>query len=655
MSTLTFASLTMPGGALGGLNPLPPLDRCMPHRFQDNYGRERVPREFRIAVLENDVLRATFLPELGGRLWSLFDKRCGEELLYVNPVFQPVNIAIRGAWFSGGVEWNIGLRGHTAYTCSPLFAARLTDGAGSPVLRLYEWDRNRLTPYQLDFFMPDGAEFLYARVRIVNPNPGEVPMYWWSNAAVPERPDGRVIVPADSAYRYAYDGNLTESPIPYVDGKDLSHPHEFNGSGDSFYHMSEGRRPWIAAVDRQGRGFVQTSTSLLKGRKLFVWGMRAGGRRWQEFLSVRGAPYIELQAGLTATQWEYATMPGCTQWAWLEAYGPIAAEPDVVHGRDWQAAYEAVGAELDAALPQQDLEKLFQQTASLAERAPEEIVQHGSGWGALERRRRELAGENAMITDCAAPFDDVSIGPDQEPWLALLEEGALPECDPAEAPGAWMIQADWQKLLAAAVESGASDHWLARLHLGNMAYCTEDWDGAQSAWERSLELAPSAWACRNLAVLARRRKRPNDSAELMLAACKLAPALVPLAAECCDALLHADRPAEVLALVARLPEQFRSNGRIRLLEAWAAMETHDFDRALAFLNGKAVVADMREGEHSLSALWYKTHENRIAAQESIPVDDALRERVREEFPVPQYIDFRQKPPGLPRRRKTRAR
>ena len=43
----------------------------------------------------------------------------------MNPVFQPGNLAIRNAWFSGGVEWNMGIRGHSVYTCSPVFAARV--------------------------------------------------------------------------------------------------------------------------------------------------------------------------------------------------------------------------------------------------------------------------------------------------------------------------------------------------------------------------------------------------------------------------------------------------------------------------------------------------------------------------------------------------
>ena len=52
---------------------------------------KRAPRAFRAAILENEFLRAVFLPELGGRLWSLFDKKAGRELLYVNDAVRYCN------------------------------------------------------------------------------------------------------------------------------------------------------------------------------------------------------------------------------------------------------------------------------------------------------------------------------------------------------------------------------------------------------------------------------------------------------------------------------------------------------------------------------------------------------------------------------------
>jgi hypothetical protein len=53
------------------------------------------------------------------------------------------------------------------------------------------------------------------------------------------------------------------------------------------------------------------------------------------------------------------------------------------------------------------------------------------------------------------------------------------------------------------------------------------------------------------------------------------------------------------------------------------------------------VPDVREGETSLSNLWFELHERRESAAEGVPVDDALRERVRKEFPPPSWLDFRQ--------------
>ena len=109
--------------------------RVLPYRMQDNYNRDRQPHAFRVVVLENEHLRATVAPELGGRMLSLFDKDAKRELLFRNPVFQPANLALRNAWFCGGVEFNAGQYGHHHLTCSPVFAAQIRGAQGEPALR----------------------------------------------------------------------------------------------------------------------------------------------------------------------------------------------------------------------------------------------------------------------------------------------------------------------------------------------------------------------------------------------------------------------------------------------------------------------------------------------------------------------------------------
>ena len=640
MSELRVETYRMPAAHLGAENPLPPLDGCMPYRLQDDYDRTKKEREFKAVVLENEVLRATFLTELGGRLWSLFYKPSNRELLYVNPVFQPGNLAIRNAWFSGGVEWNIAVRGHTAYTCSPLFAARVQGDDGLPILRMYEWDRVRMTPYQIDAFLPDDSMFLFVRIRIINPNEHEVPMYWWSNTAVPEKPEVRVLAPAEQAYKYGYQGKMIQVPIPISDGVDLSYPTNSNKSADFFYCIDANQQPWVTALDEQGRGLIQTSTARLKGRKMFVWGMGPGGRHWQEFLSVPNAPYIEIQAGLARTQSEYLPMTAGAEWTWLEAYGLMEADPEIVHKPDWRTAYQSVDRKLKEMMPQELLESELLNSNDMADKPPDEIIQRGSGWGALECRRRERSGEKPFGPPSMV-FDDDSFSADQEFWLTLLEDGELPYAEPTALPSAWMVQSEWQKLLQDSVHSGRSNHWLAWLHLGVIYYSEKNIDAARRAWEKSLALEPSPWAYRNMAVLAKHEGRLAEAADLLLAACQMAPQAPSLALECCQALLDTERPQDMLNFLSDLPRHIRDRGRMRVMEARAALKMGHLQTVKEILQSRPLVPDIREGEVTLSNLWFEMHEKRLAAAENVSIDDKLRQRVRRDYPPPSWLDFRQ--------------
>ncbi|MGB9596920.1 MAG: DUF5107 domain-containing protein [Candidatus Poribacteria bacterium] len=639
MNDFRIESFTMPSASLGTENPLPPLDGCLPHRLQDNYDRIKKDREFKVVVLENEFLKATFLLELGGRLWSLIHKKTDRELLYVNPVFQPCNLAIRNAWFSGGVEWNVGIWGHTTHTCSPLFIAKVYDN-GLPVLRMYEWDRVRLIPYQIDAFLPDGSEFLFVRIRLINPNDDEIPMYWWSNIAVPELPKGRVIAPAEQAYRYGYQGQMTLVPIPYSDNMDQSYPVNFNRSADCFYCIESDRQPWITCLDENGEGLIQTSTSRLRGRKMFVWGMGAGGRHWQEFLSVPNSQYIEIQAGLARTQSEYIPMPAKAEWTWLEAYGLMQADSKTVHGQDWKKAYLHIDKKLKSKMSINTLEKILVETVDMSNKQPVELIQNGSGWGALERLRREKSGEKPFCSN-ALIFNDDSITDDQKSWLELLNQGSMSYKSPLETPGAWMVQSEWRYMLQNSVNEGKGNHWLSWLHLGVMFYHDKDYEKARGAWEKSLSLEPSPWAYRNLAFLLKRENKIKESADLLLKACSMTPNIASLALECCQALLDADMPKKMLEFMDSLPNEIRQVGRMRILEARARLKLNDLKRVEDILLSRPIVPDIREGEISLSNLWFEMHEKRISYEENIPIDDELRKRVRKDFPPPSWLDFRQ--------------
>jgi len=559
-TTLTVTELRLPAAGLGPENPLPVLgeglEKVLPCLLQDGYGRSLSETALPAVTLENDHLRATVLPGLGGRLHSLLHKPSGRDLLFRNPVFQPANLALRNAWFAGGVEWNLGSTGHTTMTCSPVYAGSVEGPDGSPVLRLWEWERTRNLVYQVDLWLPPGSEFLYAGVRVRNPWEHEVPAYWWSNAAVPRTDDMRVLVPAEEGWHYGYTQELSRSDASLVTVADRD-------AADMFYDIPAGRRPWIAAIDSSGFGLLQTSTDRLRGRKLFVWGTGAGGRRWQSWLAPGTDGYLEVQAGLAPTQFEYVPMPGGASWDWLEAYGPYGNLPELPLD-SWR---------------------------TVADSEPRRLFS-GSGWGALELARTGLDPLPGT------PFD--SLGDEQAPWLALLD-GKMPVPDPLSPPGCTLVA--WLSLLEDAPES-----WLSLYHLGIARWYHGDTLGAESAWEQSLALAESPWSLRALAFA-----RPDRAAGLLLRAIELAPSVPGLAVETLEALLTAGSADEAAAVLATLPESVASLGRLRLMDARIRHARGDLAGARAVFDNGFEVADLREGEESLTDVW-----RLIAGDEPVP-------------------------------------
>ncbi|MEU8826746.1 DUF5107 domain-containing protein [Streptomyces sp. NPDC048636] len=728
-TTVRRTTLTLPAAPLGPGNPLPalrpldethrvdedvratlpadmarqvayrPLRSVLPVRLLDGYGRDRVPTALEALVLENDHLRVTVLPGLGGRVHSLHHKPTGRELLYRNPVFQPADFALNGAWFSGGIEWNIGATGHTTLSCAPLHAARVSapDAAdGGAMVRLWEWERLRDLPFQVDLWLPADSAFLYVGVRIRNPHHHPAPVYWWSNIAVPEDERTRVLAPAEVAWHFGYTRTLTRVPMPEWNGADRSYPLRGSHPADYFYELPEDARRWIAALDDRGHGLVQTSTDLLRGRKLFLWGAGPGGRRWQRWLTEPGTGgYAEIQAGLARTQLEHVPLDAGEEFAWLEAYGPLSADPATVHGPDWAAARRATEERLEAELPRATVDAAYDAWRPYADAEPEQRLATGSGWGALEIER---GGHRLPGT----PFDPGTLGAEQEPWRRLLRTGSLPAWEPGRAeadPGSSLVAPAWRDLLEAAPATAAAEY-----HLGVAQWHAGDRAQAERSWERSLRCAETPWALRCLAVADSESGHPSRAAERLLRAVRLvltatepvaagapdpatdvtdatdaadapeatsatsasgarvavslvappapanrapdpaamAAAEAALGREAVVALLAVGRADDARAVLDALRPDIRARGRFQLLRARVLLAQGDPEAARAVFDEGFEVCDLREGDEALSDTWYAIAEA-LTAGPGEPPTERTRARASAEHPLPEPYEFRMRP------------
>ncbi len=603
-----------------------------PYRMQDMYTRELYDSEVDCVVLENDHLKATFLPGWGGKLMSLFDKDSSRELLSVNPVIRPCNLAIRNAWTSGGIEWNCGIFGHNVHTCEQIFAAKTTLDDGTPVLRMYEYERIRRVAVQMDFFIPEDSRLMFARMRIINPLYDVTPMYWWSNIAVPETEGCRVIVNGDGAY--VQENNISLVNIPIHDGFDGTRPCEIPNAMDHFYKIPDRARKFEAQLGRDGYGLIQTSTSRLKGRKLFAWGQGPGGDRWQEYLTEDGSDsrYTEIQAGLASSQYECIPMPPKTTWEWLEAYGAMSADAATVHGDDWQAAKRDVAERLDTLVGEEELEDMLDATRPMAKKEAEEVIFNGDGWCALENLRRSEAGEATI----APHLDFGTPGVDQDDWVKLMHEGTLGEHDPKDVPASWMLQDDFVKMMEKAVAGSDSENWYTYLQLG-AAYCATGYAKLQDAYncfEKSFKLKESAWAMYGLSIVAKICGNNEDAAKKAMKASLILPGDESLAKEAMALLCAAELYSDVISLSRELSPELLHIGRIRLYLVIANIKLGNLDYAESVLweNGGLVVADIREGENIITNIYLDLAEAKAAASGE-PFD-------RNECEVPAIFDYR---------------
>ena len=599
------------------------ITTLLPYAIQDGYGREISPRTFRAAVLENECLRAVFLPELGGRLWSLYDKREGRELLYKNDVFRPANLALRNAWFSGGVEWNVGIKGHNPLTASPLFVAEGGNAAGEPILRMYEYESIRGVTYSVEATLRAGA--LLVGITVENTADTETPMYWWSNIAVPETPGCRVLAPAAETYFCAYtDGGylLDKAAMPTVDGRDISYPEHSPRSRDFFFNIPKDETKWVAAVDAEGRGLLHLSDPLLRGRKLFVWGNHPGGRHWNEWLTEGAGPYVEIQAGLSKTQLEHFTMPSRTTLSWQECYTALSLSPEAVHG-DYFAAVGAVAA-------------IARDRLSLLDPAATEPVGEialrmlGSGRGALEERIRG----RRVSARCAFPEESLTAAEDE--WIALLEGRRLPARDPSLPNASFAVGRGWRALL----EAERHRNWYLDYQLGLLRYTEGDLDGARSAFLASAAATPNAWALRALAMLEKHIEGDHAAASRhLLEARALMPCYRPLLVECGETLLSAGSPGEWISLYESLPPAL-ATGRLTMLYGAALAREGRCREAAAVITAALTVPDIKEGEYALSAIWCEIYRGILAEERGTHPETLTEAEVLAAYPLPYALDFR---------------
>lgn len=306
----------------------------------DGFSRDWLNKNWKVIEMENDYLKVFIFPEIGGKIWGAIDKTNGNDFIYYNDVVKFRDIAMRGAWTSGGIELNFGIIGHAPTSSTPVNYLTRTNDDGSVSCFLSDKDRITGTIWSVEVNLPKDKAFFTTKTTWFNPSPIDVPYYQWMNAAYHAGEDLEFIFPAQQAIGHG--GEVEIEKVPYdKEGRNILWYKNNAYGSDKSYHMIGNYSDFYAAYwHKKGAGSVHYAPYDSKlGMKMFLWGMARSGAIWEDLLTDSKGQYVELQSGRMmsqaalesgATPYDITSFsPYCTD-SWIEHWFPVSSTRGLV-------------------------------------------------------------------------------------------------------------------------------------------------------------------------------------------------------------------------------------------------------------------------------------------------------------------------------------
>ena len=188
--------------------------RVYPYPLQDVLHDTKVDKDYTALLLENEYLKMSLLPEVGGRLFSFTDKDTGFEIFYRQSVIKPALIGMLGAWTSGGVEWNFPHH-HRATTFMPVDYTLVENSDGSKTVWIGETEIRHRMKWSIGLTMRPGKAYLEADCRFMNRQSYIESMLYWANVSVHCGENYQVLFPPSCHVGAEITTKTTSRPSPW--------------------------------------------------------------------------------------------------------------------------------------------------------------------------------------------------------------------------------------------------------------------------------------------------------------------------------------------------------------------------------------------------------------------------------------------------------
>lgn len=293
---------------------------------------------FQGVVLENEFLKLTVLPELGGRIYSCVFKPTGHNEFYRNPVLKPTHWGPteQGWWLAaGGIEWCLPVEEHGYESAMPWLSHVDQSPSGATVTVADSTDTGRLCA-SVAIHLPAESAYFSVTPRVTNRANEEIAFQFWLNAMLApgggNSPSSQLefVYPTTQMTVHSRDARWTALPDaggaldwPVDCGLDL----RFLGNWPHYLGCFE--RPaavadFVSVYDhRDQEGIVRVFPSeIARGAKLFAPGFGANAipaAVWTD----DGSSYVEIHGGLTPTFGDYTRLSPGEEITWTEYWYPV--------------------------------------------------------------------------------------------------------------------------------------------------------------------------------------------------------------------------------------------------------------------------------------------------------------------------------------------
>lgn len=325
--------ISLPTYDFGKGNPVPILTenpKIYPYFKFEEYEHSAKNKNWKVVTLENDYIKVMVLPEIGGKVWGAIEKSTGEEFLYKNEVIKFRNIAMRGPWTSGGIEFNFGIIGHHPATASPVDYKTRTNKDGSVSCLVGNKDLPSNTNWTVEIRLEKDKAYFETNASWYNASPLTESYYNWMTAAAVATDDLEFFIPGNAYVEH--NGDAHPWPID-EQGRNLAMYKNNNfGPAKSYHVVGEYNDFFGGYYHNRNFGFGQWSPyEEMPGQKLWLWALSRSGGIWEDLLTDTDGQYIEFQAGRLFDQYSAGAINPISQVGfdpymmdrWSEIWFPI--------------------------------------------------------------------------------------------------------------------------------------------------------------------------------------------------------------------------------------------------------------------------------------------------------------------------------------------